>query len=559
MTVTEEQLSKLPGDVLDNLRRADRLWSAYKHRDIAVPSVIEIRAGDLDAVEWDLVICGGTLGILLGAALAQRGWRIALVERGVLRGRDQEWNISRKELAVCLQLGLLTEEELDGAIATEYNPARVAFHKGIELWVEDVLNIGVDPVRLLELLKEKFLSYGGRLYEHTAFQGAGVYANGVQVEIETAIGNNATDETTQHHLTTRMLIDSMGHFSPIARQARQGKAPDAVCLVVGTCAEGYPENETGDLFASITPIQNQCQYFWEAFPARDGRTTYLFTYLDAHPDRPSLEEFFEDYWQLLPEYQRCSLDQLSVKRALFGFFPCYRDSPLQLPWNRMLAVGDSSGSQSPLSFGGFGAMIRHLSRLTVGIHEALAVDALDAESLRLLQPYQPSLSVTWLFQKSMSVGVHQTPSPNQINNLLSGVFEGMDQLGDSVLKPFLQDVVQFWPLTQALVQTTLQNPLLGLGVIPDVGLEELLRWSKHYVSLGIYSGFTQLERLLPEGLLKPAIESLSPLERYRWSRRIDAWCYGSGCDYHSEQVHPERVHPEQVHTGQVHSKQNRDE
>ncbi len=526
MTLTEEQLAKLPGNTLENLRRADRIWSAYKNRNLDAPSVVEPKMGVLDAVEWDVVICGGTLGILLGAALVQRGWRVALVERGILRGRDQEWNISRKELTVFLQLGLLTEEELEGAIATEYNPARLAFHKGMELWVEDVLNIGVNPVRLLELLKEKFLNCGGKLFEHTAFQGAAAYTNGVQVDVATSSG----DETTHHPITTRLLIDSMGHFSPIARQARQGKVPDAVCLVVGTCAEGYPENETGDLFASMTPIQNQCQYFWEAFPARDGRTTYLFTYLDAHPDRPSLEDVFEDYWQLLPEYQHCSLDQLSVKRALFGFFPCYRDSPLQLPWNRMLAIGDSSGSQSPLSFGGFGAMIRHLRRLTVGIHEALDIDALDTESLDLLQPYQPSLSVTWLFQKSMSVGVHQAVSPNQINHLLSGVFDGMSQLGDSVLKPFLQDVVQFWPLTQTLAQTTLQNPLLGLGVIPDVGFEELLLWSKHYVNLGIYSGLTQLE-----GTFNSKIQSLSPLQRYRWRRRIEAWRYGSGRDYdHSE-------------------------
>ena len=38
-----------------------------------------------DALEWDVVICGGTLGILpREPPLAQRGWRVALLERGVL-------------------------------------------------------------------------------------------------------------------------------------------------------------------------------------------------------------------------------------------------------------------------------------------------------------------------------------------------------------------------------------------------------------------------------------------------------------------------------------------
>jgi lycopene cyclase CruP len=119
----------------------------------------------------------------------------------------------------------------------------------------------------------------------------------------------------------RLLIDAMGHFSPIARQARDGQQPDGVCLVVGTCAQGYEHNDSGDLIVSFTPIRNQCQYFWEAFPARDGRTTYMFTYLDAQPERISLTDFFEDYWRLLPEYQQVSLEQLQVKRALFGSFP----------------------------------------------------------------------------------------------------------------------------------------------------------------------------------------------------------------------------------------------
>ena len=44
----------------------------------------------------------------------------------------------------------------------------------------------------------------------------------------------------------------------------------------------------------------------QAFPAGSGprdRTTYMFTYLDAHPSRPSLEALLRDYWELMPQYQ----------------------------------------------------------------------------------------------------------------------------------------------------------------------------------------------------------------------------------------------------------------
>lgn len=36
-------------------------------------------------------------------------------------------------------------DELQRAIATEFNPVRVNFHEGPEIWVEDVLNMGISP------------------------------------------------------------------------------------------------------------------------------------------------------------------------------------------------------------------------------------------------------------------------------------------------------------------------------------------------------------------------------------------------------------------------------
>ncbi|MGF1513787.1 MAG: FAD-dependent oxidoreductase [Elainellaceae cyanobacterium] len=514
MSSTEQILSALPGQVFRGLQQADGRWRSLRDGEIPVPHAYGIDAAPLGQTDWDAVISGGTLGIFLGAALASRGWRVAVLERGELQGRDQEWNTSRSELQAFQRLGLLSTAEIDQAIATEYNPARVAFHEGVELWVKDVLNVGVDPVYLLECLKAKFLAAGGQLFEHTPFKSATVHPDGVWVE------------TPGQPLTTRLLIDAMGHSSPLALQARGGQKPDAVCLVVGTCATGYPKNDTGDLLASFTPIRNQCQYFWEAFPARDGRTTYLFTYLDAHPNRPDLEALFDDYFALLPEYQGVSVDQLDVKRALFGLFPCYRNSPLQFPIDRLLAIGDSSGSQSPLSFGGFGAMLRHLERLTSGVSEALEADALGQKALALLQPYQPSLSVTWLFQQTMSVGMEEKASPNQINQLLSDVFAEMGRLGDPVLKPFLQDVVQFPALTRTLAQTSLRHPDMPLRVLPQVGLLSLLRWLGHYGSLGTYAGLNLLNNAAP-----PLLKNLSPRQKYYVHRWLDAWRYGAGADY----------------------------
>ncbi|MBW4616858.1 MAG: FAD-binding oxidoreductase [Desmonostoc vinosum HA7617-LM4] len=511
MLLTDEILSKLPGDVLGKLRQADSILTSIKNNTIPLPTVVKESQQLLVTVEWDVIICGGTLGILIGCALAVKGLRVVVMERGILRGREQEWNISRQELEVFVELNLLTAAELEQAIATEYNPARVSFQGGTEVWVKDVLNIGVDPVYLLATLKTRFLAAGGKLLENTPFIEAVVHPNGVIVNTE---------------FQAKLLLDAMGHLSPITQQARQGRKPDALCLVVGSCAQGFPENNSGDLLLSLTSLQNQCQYFWEAFPAKDGRTTYLFTYMDAHAQRLGLEALFEEYLRLLPKYQGVELSQLKFQRALFGFFPTYRQSPLKTSWSRILPVGDSSGSQSPLSFGGFGAMVRHLKRLTFGVEEALETEQLSAKALALLQPYQPSLSVTWLFQRAMSVSVNQKIDPEQINQLLSAVFQEMQQLGTPVLKPFLQDIVKFWALTQTLLKTGLSHPGLVAKIIPQVGLNSLLDWIVHYGNLGVY---TALYWLSP--MLETWIKNQSREQQYYWHRLIDAFKYGSGSDY----------------------------
>ncbi len=510
-SITQEILSQLPDNPLVALRQADKLLASLRGGSISIPMVVKQSQYNLGATNWDVVICGGTLGILIGCALALKGVRVALIERGILQGRKQEWNISGKELKVFLELDLLTTEELQQALATEYNPARVSFQGGVEVWVENVLNVGIDPVYLLETLKQRFLNAGGKLFENTPFIEAIIHPDGV---------------TVNNEYKTRLLIDAMGHFSSIVQQARQGQKPDALCLVVGSCAQGFPKNSSGDLLLSFTPLQNQCQYFWEAFPARDGRTTYLFTYMDTDPERLSLEALFEEYLRLMPQYQGVELNQLNFQRALFGFFPSYRQSPLKTPFHRILLVGDSSGSQSPLSFGGFGAMVRHLQRLTVGIHEALSTNQLSHQALALLQPYQPNLTVTWLFQKAMSVGVNQKIPPDQINQLLSAVFIEMQQLGEPILKPFLQDIVQFSALTQTLLKTAFTHPGLVAKVIPQVGLGTLLDWMVHYGNLGIYAGLFSFSQFT-----EPWFKNLPPIQQYYYHRLIDSWKYGSGNDY----------------------------
>lgn len=61
---------------------------------------------------------------------------------------------------VFVELGVLTAEEVEEVVVTEFNPVRIAIGD-TEIITKDVLNCGVHPKRLLEIVKERFLAAGG--------------------------------------------------------------------------------------------------------------------------------------------------------------------------------------------------------------------------------------------------------------------------------------------------------------------------------------------------------------------------------------------------------------
>ena len=505
-------------------------------------------------LDYDVTVCGGTLGIFVALALQLKGHDVLCVEAGPLRGREQEWNISMDEMLELVDLGVLTQEDIDEAVQTEFPACRSGFKNrektplkgtyfendiGYETTTPDVLNLGVAPSILIENVKQRFIALGGTVKEMQPLK---------QVVVSESIGAAIDLGEDEEPITSRLVLDCMGNGSPISRQQRYGMKPDGVCCVVGSCASGFDKesNLEGDIIYTNSEIQDkgengQLQYFWEAFPVGIGRngkepgtsdvkTTYMFTYLDADEKRPSLTTLMDDYWNMLPIYQPSIKDpetDLDVKRVLFAYFPTYRDSPLQPNWSRVLAVGDASGIQSPLSFGGFGALTRHLERISGAISEALDNDCLHKDDLAEINAYTPNLSAAWMFQKAMSVRMGQNPDPKFMNRLLATNFYLMDEMGIDTIKPFLQDVIRIDGLVGSLARAFVADPLFMPQIVGHVGIPSLIDWLGHVSMMTLYTGLHQLSPVI-----RPFVDEMKDERaRFRWRRRMEAWKFGSGCDY----------------------------
>ena len=577
------------------LQGLDKAWRKMRDGPPAAPPVfvreVDAFSPDEDYASFDCVVLGGTLGIFFAAALQKRGLKCAVVERGLIKGRQQEWNLSLDEVMDLVEAGVLSKEDVDGAVeepgfkevakgdegtlvASHFGSVRAGFNSEDdelqEIWMPRVLNIGVRPEVAVARAKENFEKLGGVVYEKTACQG---------IEVTSSLGTSVILDDKE--LRCKLVIDAMGNGSPVARQSRAmlngglEPRPSGICCVVGTLATGFDlDNSFGDLIFTNEDSRSDRQYFWEAFPAASvsdsARTTYLFTYLSVDEAKHhSVEGQFDDYFQLLPKYQRTNHpglsqkgvlnDDFQVQRALYGLFPTYRaTSPLKSTFNNVLSVGDASGVQSPLSFGGFGALTRHAGRVADAVSDAVQSDALKKEDLSLINPYMPNLAATWMFQKAFVVPASRPPE--FINRLMRLNYRNMRDLGDDVLRPFNQDVTQPMGLLKVLGLATIRDPANIPNLIRYVGIFELADWLRHFFNMFAYD---TAHKLFGQRLRDKADDLFATFEdadfhnnnnnkkprspdeekevlllrqdtlklAFKLRRLADAWEYGSGNDY----------------------------
>jgi lycopene cyclase CruA len=432
-------------------------------------------------LDCDVLLAGGGLSLFYAAYLASRGVRVIVFDRGEIGRGHREWNASRRELRPLVTSGLFTDEEVEKLVEAEYREGICRWHGGGTYAVRNVLDLVVSSAPLLSGLKARALAAGAKLLSHHTLQGYARGIGGVEVRLATSSG--------PVKLTGRVLLDGTGAASPHARF-------DLVCPTVGGVLADVPLGEAddeldpdrGEILVTTEDVEDGRQHIWEGFPSRhDVITTYLFYYEEPHrmPERPLLS-LYERFFRTLPRYKRGAP---RLTKATYGYIPAYtrlRPMPAS-PADRVLLVGDAAARHSPLTFCGFGSMLRSFQPVSDALLACLAADRLSRRALSACWTEPPALRVMGGLTLMMAERPRHPRDPKDVNRLLDAAFSTLHDMGQDVYAAFVRDEIGFADFVAFMRATAKKRPGMYGEVFRHLDPLELARWSVQLGGLGFLS------------------------------------------------------------------------
>jgi lycopene cyclase CruA len=459
----------------------DRYWEQLGQ---PVPDVLrdgrEMPPGPEVLEQFDIVYAGSTLGILHAVVMAVRyGRRVLVVDRAEPGRSTRDWNISRSELLRLADTGVFTREELESTIVRSYRTGWVEFHAPEErrkrLYIDDVLDCAVDADRLLGMAMEKLLAApGSRVLGRTAFKACYRFAEHAVVEVSGPDGATA-------RFRTKLLVDAMGIVSPVAMQLNAGRPQTHVCPTVGTIASGFRDAdfEVGEILASTEAAELTAnggrQLIWEGFPGKgEEYITYLFFYdrVDS-PNDKSLLGLFETYFRKLPEYKSPG-EGFTIRRPVYGIIPAWSHDGTGctrvIADDRVLLIGDAASLGSPLTFCGFGSLVRNLGRLTSELDGLLAEGRLGRQELSGVSAYEHNVAAMANLMKYMCFDA-RTDDPGFVNEMMNEVMIVLDSLPQRYRQAMFRDEMTIDELATVMARVAWRYPKILSATWTKLGLQ----------------------------------------------------------------------------------------
>ena len=453
-------------------RGGDELAERLEHLDAhhAHPSrpAPEGRTPDRDArPDFDVVLAGGGLSLLLVPLLSRAGLKVAVLDRGEIGVSHREWNASGAELEALTRTGLVTPEVLDRLVLNRYRDGFCRWAGGGTYNIAGVLDHAVDAGALLAHARRAAVDAGATLlprHEVTSLSAGPACV---------AVRGRAPDGPFD--LTARIVLDARGSA------ASHGRA-DLLCPTVGGVLEGLTEGETqdtldphvGEILATTEGLRDGRQHIWEAFPGRPGQTTvYLFYYAPADGVPPgALTALYARFFETRATYKR---GDARLVKPTFGHIPGWSRLRAQRGTgsDRIVPFGDAAARHSPLTFCGFGKMLRTLEPATQRLVLAVERDEGPGD----VTPEEPIHGLTgalaWMIAKP-PVRAHQTDA---LNALLDAAFATLHTMGPGPYGALLRDEMGVADFTRFLHTTSLRRPEVYAEVHRVLGLGGATRWA----------------------------------------------------------------------------------
>ena len=479
--LAREPLLALPSgqEVIEHVEDLERCYLEREHRVTIDPQSSEGAPDRGASPDFDVLLAGGGLALVYGAYLARKGLRVAIFDRRRIGCGHREWNISRGELEPLVRSGLFSQEQVEELLLLQYDHGVVRWHGGGTHAVRHVLDCVIDAASLLTRLRGLASAAGATLLDHHALEGYAVGTGGVRVDLD--------HQGARVSLTGRVLVDGLGAASPHARF-------DLVCPTVGGVLLDLDEGEgprqmnprVGEILASTEDVEEGRQHIWEGFPAPGGRyTTYLFYYDEPASLGPQpLAALYERFFRTLGRYKTGAA---RLEKATYGFIPAYsRLREMPAARDRVLLVGDAAARHSPLTFCGFGSMIRSFLQVADGLAECLERDRLSRRHLERLWREPPSLKVMGGLTLMMIPTRNQSArGPAEINRLLDAAFSTLAEMGDETYAAFVRDEIGFSDFMRFMQRTAKKRPTIYDEVFAHLSRGEIARWSMNLVRLGL--------------------------------------------------------------------------
>jgi lycopene cyclase CruA len=427
-----------------------------------------LRAPDASAApDFDVVFAGGGLSLLLVPILAQRGLRVAVIDRAKVGAGHREWNGSRAEINALARAGVLTEAEVNALIVARYRHGVCIWDKGGSYPVTGALDCAFDAGGLLHLVRKKAEALGATILDGVTVRGHAEGETAVRIALSATAGGTGRDD-----LCARVMVDARGSSSPYA-------SADLLCPTVGGVLEGLEEGEgkgrvdptVGEILVTTEGVEEGRQHLWEAFPGGHGRTTvYLFYYARRADVGPgALLSLYARFFERLPWYKR---GNARLVRPTFGYIPGWsRLTPApSAPGRRSILVGDAAARHSPLTFCGFGAAVRSLVETADRIERAaLGAPALKTRDL-------PLHAGTGGLARLMAMPSSDPASKDQLNALLDVAFATLHEMGDRAYGALLRDEMSAADFIKFMARVSARHPRVYWDVMTSFGPRAVGKW-----------------------------------------------------------------------------------